>query len=410
MNKGKGVMNKKIDNTKAFFIIMFVVISIFTIFIVTVRASEYTDDMPTYADVADNTLILEDKDYFDILNIIDENNKINKKEEISQVEEDLEYTTIYRYNNELPKGMLQVIQEGRDGKEQIITKKYFENEELVNETITYNILVASIDKIVEIGNANYTSNYKIKIGDILYVTSDTLAVRILPDKNSEKIITISKNDSIKLLDIQDNWYKIKYNTYKGYIPKDCVTYIDPTKDSVQYAGDEKSKSELLSGLSKDMSLNKPSGLTLEQFKKVLSNNSQDKNRIFENNAEYFYYAEKQYNINGIFVAAIGIHESAWGTSKISQDKRNLFGYGANDSNPYGNAKIFGTYAEGIDLVSRVLVKYYLNSSGTSIYDGETANGKYYNGATLTGVNKKYASDKNWNNGVYKWMSYLYNRL
>ncbi|MBQ1975905.1 MAG: hypothetical protein II227_00540, partial [Clostridia bacterium] len=60
-----------------------------------------------------------------------------------------------------------------------------------------------------------------------------------------------------------------------------------------------------SGLNIDMKLNKPSGLTLEQFKKVLKDNK-DTNKIFENNAEYFYYIEKQYNINGIFVAAIGI--------------------------------------------------------------------------------------------------------
>ena len=62
------------------------------------------------------------------------------------------------------------------------------------------------------------------------------------------------------------------------------------------------------------------------------------------------------------------------------------------------------------MISRVLVKYYLNPVGTSIYDGEFASGKYYNGANLSGVNQKYASDKNWSNGVYKWMSYLYNRL
>ncbi len=35
----------------------------------------------------------------------------------------------------------------------------------------------------------------------------------------------------------------------------------------------------------------------------------------------FYYIEKQYNINGVFVAAVGIHESAWGTSKIAIEKK-----------------------------------------------------------------------------------------
>ena len=158
-----------------------------------------------------------------------------------------------------------------------------------------------------------------------------------------------------------------------------------------------------------MSLNKPSGLSLEQFKKVLSD-SKDTNKIFENNAEYFYYIEKQYNINGIFVAAVGIHESAWGTSKIATSKMNLFGYGAYDSNPYNGAYHFSNYSECIDLIARVFVKYYLNPKGTEIYGGEKAQGTYYNGATLSGVNTKYATDKNWANGVYNHMKYLYNKL
>ncbi len=71
-----------------------------------------------------------------------------------------------------------------------------------------------------------------------------------------------------------------------------------------------------------MQLNKPSGLSLEEFQKVLKDDK-DVNKIFEQNAQYFYYVEKQYNINGLFVAAIGIHESNWGTSKIAKDKKNL---------------------------------------------------------------------------------------
>ncbi len=161
-------------------------------------------------------------------------------------------------------------------------------------------------------------------------------------------------------------------------------------------------------LSFDMALNKPSGFTLDDFRKILTD-SKDKNKIFENNAEYFYYIEKEYSINGVFVAALGIHESGWGTSKIAKNKYNLFGYGAYDSNPYNGAYTFSSYSESIDLIARVLVKYYLNPPGSIIYDGEKASGKYYNGNTLSGVNKKYASDNNWANGVYKHMEYLYKK-
>lgn len=163
-----------------------------------------------------------------------------------------------------------------------------------------------------------------------------------------------------------------------------------------------------SNLSFHIPLNKPSGFTLEQFKKVLTD-EKDKNKIFENNAQYFYYIEKEYNINGIFVAAVGIHESAWGTSKIATKKYNLFGYGAYDSNPYNGAYNFESYSESIDLLARVFVKYYINPAGTKIYDNQIASGKYYSGNTLEAVNKKYATDKNWANGVYKYMQYLYNK-
>lgn len=159
-----------------------------------------------------------------------------------------------------------------------------------------------------------------------------------------------------------------------------------------------------------MELDSPSGLTLEQFKNILSGISADKNRIFENNAEYFYYAEKQYGVNGIFLIAVGIHESGWGTSYIALNKRNLFGYGAYDSSPYSSAYSYNDYAESIDLIARVFVKYYLKPSGTQIYDGNIASGTYYNGATLTGVNTKYATDKNWANAVYSYMKMLYERI
>jgi len=160
----------------------------------------------------------------------------------------------------------------------------------------------------------------------------------------------------------------------------------------------------------DMNLNIRSGLSLEQFKKVLSGNASDKNHVFENNAEYFYYAERQYKINGVFLAAVAIHESAWGTSNISLAKNNLFGYGAYDSNPMGGAYTYSSYSESIDMVARVFVKYYLNPPNTSIYDGNTAIGTHYNGTTLSGVNVKYASDKNWASSVFKWMQNLYSKI
>ncbi len=152
------------------------------------------------------------------------------------------------------------------------------------------------------------------------------------------------------------------------------------------------------------------GFSLEQFRKVLKNRKEDKNGIFSENADYFYYAEQEYGINGVFLASIAIHESGWGTSKISLNKKNLFGYMAYDSSPYESAKDFSSYSEGIDLLARVLIKYYLKQKGTPIYGGNIADGKYYNGNTIKAVNIFYATDPDWSNSVYSIMENLYNNL
>lgn len=318
--------------------------------------------------------------------------------------------TKYKTNNKLPKGTIQVIQEGREGLQAITIKKVYENGEIVSEEqLGARVTKASVDKIVEVGGANYSNNYTVKVGDTVYVTSDRISIMLEPTLDSPKVSTLQKNSELKVLENNEYWYKISSSLGTGWVKKENTTYVNPNSEFSQGQSASKSKQELLGNLNFNMNLNKPSGLSLEQFKKVL-NDSKDVNNIFSDNAEYFYYIEKQYNINGIFVASIGIHESAWGTSKIAKDKCNLFGYGAYDSNPYNGAYTFSSYSESIDLMARVLTKYYLNPKGTKIYNSEIAAGTYYNGPTVTGVNTRYATDKNWANAVYNYMKYLYNKL
>ena len=344
--------------------------------------------------------------------IVENNTKIKKVERLETQETDIEFTTQYIENSSLAKGKIQVLQEGVDGKQNSVLKNIYEGDKLISSTqVSSQITKASIDKIVQIGTGAYSNTYVPVVGDELQATSITLPIRVNPDENSEKIVTINKGQKVTLKAKQGDWYYVAYENYLGWAKMDCLEYVNPNgtgdgdENNIQYT-----KEQLSQNLGFSMLLNKPSGLSLEQFKKVLENDSNDKNNVFTENAEYFYYIEQQYNINGIFVAAVGIHESGWGTSNISKSKKNLFGYGAYDSDPSGSAHTFQSYAEGIDLIARVFVKYYLNPKGTPIYGGETASGTYYEGATLTAVNKRYATDKNWANGVFKWMTYLYNKL
>ena len=345
----------------------------------------------------------------DIDKVINTNTDNGQTVQITQKEEVLEYLTEYRTNKTLPKGVSYVVQEGRQGTQNITIKSTYKDGELLSEEqVGASVIKASYNKIIEIGGASYSSSYKVKAGDTVYVTSDELGLMETDSEESRRITTLKRNDNLKILKITQNWYEVSYQNMTGWVKNECTTYIN-SKEENETKGSTKTKQELNSNLSFNMALNKPSGLSLEQFKKIL-NDPKDKNKIFTNNAEYFYYIEKQYNINGVFVAAVGIHESAWGTSKIALQKNNLFGYGAYDSNPYNGAYNFSNYSESIDLISRVFVKYYINPKGTSIYGGEKAVGTYYNGSNLSGINKKYASDSNWANAVYSHMQYLYNKL
>ena len=416
-NKIKITLKTIIILAFAFFTILYIII-FFNMYFPTNKS--YAKETATNPDNASKTINttkenqeISQANKIDIDQIINQNTNDVQTEQITKKEEILEYLTEYRTNKEIPKGISVVVQEGRQGKQEITIKTTYDKdgnqikEEQTNATITK----ASANKIVEIGGANYTSNYKVKVGDKIYVTSDELAVRAEATEESRKITTLKKEDELKILEITQNWYKISYQNITGWVKAECTIYINPnaSEEQKQTTAETKTKGQLLSTLSINMQLNKPSGLTLEQFKKVLSDNK-DTNKIFEENAEYFYYIEKQYNINGIFIASVGIHESAWGTSKIALQKNNLFGYGAYDSNPYNGAYNFTNYSESIDLLARVFVKYYLNPAGTSIYGGEKAAGTYYNGPTLKGINTKYATDKNWANAVYSKMQYLYNKL
>ena len=403
--KGAKVSLKNIISFLAFIIIVLYGVIFYNYYIT--KNEVYAQETNAKVDNT-NDVTISNASLINIDEIIENNTKNQNKEEYITEETVLEYITEYKSNSELPKGAIQVIQEGREGTQEITKKVVYENGEITNEEqISSKITKAAVNKIVEVGTSNYKSSYKVKVGDTVYVTSDRASIMLEADENSEKLATLTKGNELKVLEVKDNWYKIQGSGATGYIKIENTTYINGNEEEVQ--NQESTSNQNIQKPSFGMALNKPSGLSLEQFKKVLTD-SKDKNKIFEKNSEYFYYIEKQYNINGLFVAAVGIHESAWGTSKIALQKHNLFGYGAYDSNPYNGAYQFTDYSECIDLIARVFVKYYLNPKGTSIYGGEQALGTYYNGPTLEGVNKKYATDKNWANGVYKHMEYLYNKL
>lgn len=138
-----------------------------------------------------------------------------------------------------------------------------------------------------------------------------------------------------------------------------------------------------------LDLRKPSGLTAVQADQLL------KGTGLEGLGKAFVEAEKEYKVNAYYLMAHAAWESAWGKSRLSKEKNNLFGFMAYDGSAYRSAKTFKTKEESIHVVAQYVSDQYLSKGG-----------KYYNGSHLKGMNVRYATDSNWGKGIGKVMSSL----
>lgn len=329
----------------------------------------------------------------DILELMVENNYSNKK--LINEERKIEFTTTKENNDKLPKGEEEVKQKGENGTKQVTALQVYQENEMVGEELIEEIITKEpVTEIIYVGTSEFLSKYNVHIGEEMYLI-EAGEIRESAKEDAEIVYELNRYLNVKLEDFDDTWAKIKYKDYEGYIEISKLTSETVTPKIL-----EKNRiAKLQAELSIDMDLSKPSGLTLSDYKTIFKYNTSDKNGIFADNVEVFYNAEQKYQINGIFLAAIGIHESAWGTSTIAKEKYNLFGYRAYDRDPLNSAMSFESYEECINTVAEALQTNYLTETGA-----------YYNGTTVKDVNVRYASDTGWAEKVYAYMEYLYDKL
>ena len=342
---------------------------------------------------------------FNISQILIDNTNTTKTKEKTYRDKEIPYSTKYVENNSLPKDEKVVKQPGVMGLERVNIIRTYEGEDLIDEsTSSIDILSAPVEEIVEVGTSDFLTNYNVHLGDVMYVISTVSLMDAI--NNGTEICKITRYMDVILLEVAGDWCKVSFDGQEGYVPASSLTSQSTTPGIVS----QNKVQRIMSKLNFNMALNVKSGLTLDDYKRILSNESRDVNKVIQDNAEAFYNAEQKYNVNGILLVAMAIHESGWGTSAISLDKKNLFGYGAYDNDAYNSAYTFSTYAEGIDLVAKVLAKAYLNPAGMTMADGDTTTGRYYSNPTLTGINTRYSTDPNWCTKVFSYMTYFYDKL
>ena len=399
-------VKKKIKSQDPVLVVLTVLIFIVGMLILTKNVSAIGTTEPKIELKAVGTFE-KNEEVVDLATILADNIETSESKEILTTTRNVDFETEYSNSSKLPLNEEKVVQQGKVGREEVTFMRTYNNNDVVNDTIiNINRLENPVQEKIEVGTNQWMADQKIHIGETIYANQDTLLMKG-PNDSSEEIGNIIKYYDVTLLDVVNSeWCKVQIFDYIGYVHVGNLT-----SSSIDGSLPEKSrKQKIVSVVSPNMAVNEKSGLAKSDFFYVLSNNSSDVNHIFDTNAEVFYNCEEKYNINGMFLAAIGIHESGWGTSTIAKNKKNLFGYGAYDSDPYNMSYTFETYEEGIELVARMLVKYYINPPGTPIYDNQTAKASYYSGLTIRAVNTKYASDPNWNIKVYNIMKNLYNKL
>lgn len=144
-------------------------------------------------------------------------------------------------------------------------------------------------------------------------------------------------------------------------------------------------------ISKNMDLTKRTGLSKADFKKIMKNLKSDKSKFFYRNADTIYDLCEKYEINEVFFCGLIAAESGWNIAGNHRSTHNYISLMYN-----GKLIKYSSEREGLEIAAKKLHQNYL-----------TKGGKYYNGKTISGVQKRFCPASNtWDDLVYGCMKYV----
>lgn len=184
-------------------------------------------------------------------------------------------------------------------------------------------------------------------------------------------------------EIQKNINETVENTVKEIQQEVVQIEEQPTEEQKQVSN---------LNISFDMNLLTKSNITIEELQKGFANTN------MQGLEQYFINAENETGINAIYLAGLATHESGWNTSDFAKERNNLFGWQSYDSN-LNATKRFASKEESIMTVARALKKMYLSE-----------NGCYFNGYKISDISKRYASDKQHDQKVFRNMQKIVDKI
>lgn len=222
------------------------------------------------------------------------------------------------------------------------------------------------------GNTTYASNS-------VEATKDRIKeIKIVEEVNVDKLIRNKETNTLKYYTRET----AKTTTSRGDVDR---------KENKQEEQKTKKYKEIKDvKISKNMDLTVRTGLSKQDFKKVVKNLKQDTSKFFYNNADTIYDLCEKYQINEIFFCGLISAESGW---NIAGNHRKTHNYISLMSN--GKLIHYSSVEQGLEVAAKKLHSNYL-----------TPGGRFYGGKTLAGVKKKFCPSSTWVDLVYGRMSQM----
>lgn len=147
-------------------------------------------------------------------------------------------------------------------------------------------------------------------------------------------------------------------------------------------------------------------LTEQQIATVIQKHFPNSKVISSKDANGIYQAQEETGMSALAMLGIGALESGWGTSNIANKTNNIWGYGATNDNPEGNAHRYSQMSEGAKQFASQFMNTYYNGYGAhSINSAGT-------GSNPKGMGYAYNDDgsisSTWAPNVSSIMNTLYN--
>lgn len=211
------------------------------------------------------------------------------------------------------------------------------------------------------------------------VVEDYSRVRKEPNYDSEVINLLRTGMTFEILAKHDNWLKIKIGEDEGFIHSSLIEQYEEVPPHEVYSEPEPVdivSSEYIDGTPhyNPYNLRELSNLSINQISKMLEGSA------LQTLARAYYYAEKEYNVNAIFLMSLNSEESGHGRSALAINYNNIGGVKSES----GGWRYFSDWGESLNYIANLIDKHYLSPDGL-----------YYNGPSIWNVNMKYCEGTQW---------------